>query len=85
MPTYIYRCSNCGASENARRAVDDRDAPYLGVCGHLLQRGLAAPAFRAGPPAFSHARADAVTAEVHGLHSVAELPPGLRSNPKERA
>lgn len=46
MPTYTFRCSDCGRTEDVVTKIAFRDNPRFCGCGCLLTRVLSAPALR---------------------------------------
>jgi putative FmdB family regulatory protein len=39
MPTYLYECPHCGHTQEAQRAMDERDnAPQCEQCGEEMAR-----------------------------------------------
>ena len=46
MPIYVYECPDCGAIEELRIPVSDRDQPWLCIqCGAELVRSMTTAAF----------------------------------------
>ena len=46
MPLYEYRCTNCGASEEAIQKVDDKPLKICSECGGPLQKLMSSPAIQ---------------------------------------
>lgn len=46
MPTYEYKCDNCGGTIEIQVAMEDRDNYWECTCGEPMKRVLSVPAIK---------------------------------------
>lgn len=78
MPTYDYRCGDCGDYTSAVRSIDGRDDPLECSCGRMMRREVSAAAFKFAGRVVKGGGPDRFTADVLGI-PLKDLPEGLKT------
>ena len=80
MPTYVYRCPNCGLErEIVRRVAERNDPPRCLGCGEDMMLKLAAPLFKFAGRVTKGGGPDRFTADMMGI-PLKELPDDMKAS-----
>lgn len=80
MPTYVYRCPNCGTERELVRRINERNDPPLCLgCGEEMMLKVAAPLFKFKGRVTPGGGPDRFTADMMGI-PLKELPADLRAD-----
>jgi putative FmdB family regulatory protein len=86
MPTYDYRCADCGLEVEVAHGIHDRGPSTCGSCGGVMRKAVSTPAihFKGSGWAKKDARS-AAKASPAATPSGAEAKPGATDRPTDSA